>query len=332
MWFSKKWYLLATLALVFSNGCNTLSALGLPTGSNANRILKPAKSIANHPSQPLLQSKELATAPLSVYVVEIGDSILIEPVKFDTTIRLPGDQIVQPDGMVSLGQFGRLLVANKTIEQIESEAQQVIDLQTRQEMQTKFDEERREQIRQRRLQEAKEAEEEAQELPTEGESDLEFPLENPDDSEEMFLFERRVAEAIKQNKISARLVSWDSKKIYVLGEVNSPGFFPFIGNENVLDGIIEAGGLTSRANHHEIIVARPTTCGGCREVMKVCYDQIVQLGDSSTNYQLRPGDRIFVPSLTFCDDLKQTLAGDRYTPCPRCSSCPETCNLPQGCE
>ena len=29
--------------------------------------------------------------------------------------------------------------------------------------------------------------------------------------------------------------------------------------------------------------------------MRVCYQQIVQLGDASTNYQLQPGDRVFVP-------------------------------------
>ena len=35
---------------------------------------------------------------------------------------------------------------------------------------------------------------------------------------------------------------------------------------------------------------------GCRVVLPICYDNIVQLGDTSTNYQLAPGDRIFVPS------------------------------------
>ena len=28
----------------------------------------------------------------------------------------------------------------------------------------------------------------------------------------------------------------------------------------------------------------------------VCYQQITQLGDTTTNYQLQPGDRVFVPS------------------------------------
>jgi len=117
-------------------------------------------------------------------------------------------------------------------------------------------------------------------------------------------FERRLDEKLKQNRISVRLTNWDSKKIYVLGVVNSPGSFLFKGNETVLDAIIEAGGMGNKANRHNIIVSRPSSCGDCRTVMKVCYDQIVQLGDASTNYQLMPGDRVFVPSLTFMDEWR----------------------------
>lgn len=306
----------AVTCVVLLAGCNTLGSLGFPTGTNGNRILQPAKAIANRPSQGLLLEKELAHEPLPIYIVQIGDSILIEPVDFNTALRLPGDQIVTPDGTVSLGEFGRLLVVNKTIEQIEMEAQQQIDLQAQQNIRDAFANER--------LNRSRDEADLVDEFSTERQS--------PRNDEDAVLLERRLAEAREANRISVKLVSWDSKKIYVLGEVNTPGSFQYKGNENVLDGIIEAGGLTTRANHHEIIVARPTSCGSCKMVMKVCYDQIVQLGDATTNYQLRPGDRIFVPSLTFCDDLKQTFLGNRYSHCPRCSQCPTPCELPEGCE
>jgi protein involved in polysaccharide export with SLBB domain len=96
--------------------------------------------------------------------------------------------------------------------------------------------------------------------------------------------------------ITVRVVSRVSKVYYVLGEVNSPGSFPLQGRETVLDGILAAGGLTDRASHHDIILSRPTAPNDCRVVLPVCYRQIVQLGDTSTNYQLAPGDRIFVAS------------------------------------
>ncbi|MEM9942882.1 MAG: hypothetical protein AAF939_15060, partial [Planctomycetota bacterium] len=82
---------------------------------------------------------------------------------------------------------------------------------------------------------------------------------------------------------------------------------------------------------HQIIVSRPTDCGSCRIIAKICYDQIVQLGDSSTNYQLQPGDRVFVPSLTFMEDLRQTLSLGQDVSCPRCACPPVGCDLPQGC-
>jgi protein involved in polysaccharide export with SLBB domain len=94
--------------------------------------------------------------------------------------------------------------------------------------------------------------------------------------------------------VAVRLIGRQSKVYYVLGEVNAPGAFPLVGRETVLDGILAAGGLTERAAHQEIILTRPTAPDSCRIVLPVCYDQIVQLGDTTTNYQLAPGDRIFV--------------------------------------
>jgi polysaccharide biosynthesis/export protein len=104
--------------------------------------------------------------------------------------------------------------------------------------------------------------------------------------------------------ISVRLASRQSTIFYVLGEVNSPGAFPLSGRETVLDGILAAGGLNDRASRRDIIVSRPTRPGDCRVVLPVCYREIVQLGDTTTNYQLMPGDRIFVPSKTAWEDLQ----------------------------
>jgi protein involved in polysaccharide export with SLBB domain len=110
-----------------------------------------------------------------------------------------------------------------------------------------------------------------------------------------------VAQAVKAKEgkdhaLTVRLVGRQSKVFYVLGEVNSPGSFPLSGRETVLDGLMAAGGLTRSAQEKKIILVRPSHPDGCREVLPVCYPQIVQLGDTHTNYQLRPGDRIYVPS------------------------------------
>jgi polysaccharide biosynthesis/export protein len=125
------------------------------------------------------------------------------------------------------------------------------------------------------------------------------------------------ASAKDVGRITVRLINRVSKVFYVLGEVNAPGSFPVQGRETVLDAILAAGGLTDRASRQNIILSRPTVPDGCRIVIPICYREIVQLGDTSTNYQIAPGDRIFVPSRTFWEQL-----------CPKKQICPP-CGGPQ---
>jgi polysaccharide export outer membrane protein len=99
--------------------------------------------------------------------------------------------------------------------------------------------------------------------------------------------------------ISVRLISRQSKVYYVIGEVNSPGAFQLNGRETVLDALLQAGGLTKEASRNNIILSRPSKPNCPRIVLPVCWTQIVQIGDTTTNYQIAPGDRIYVPSRSF---------------------------------
>ena len=122
--------------------------------------------------------------------------------------------------------------------------------------------------------------------------------------------------------ITVRVVTRTSKVYYVLGEVNAPGAYQLSGRETVLDAVLAAGGLTDRAARDHIILDRPTPPDSCRVVLPVCWSEIVQLGDTSTNYQITTGDRIYVPSRTFWDDLCSKPS------CP-CSCRPQTpCPIP----
>jgi len=123
--------------------------------------------------------------------------------------------------------------------------------------------------------------------------------------------------------ISVRLVGRQSKVYYVLGEVNSPGAFPLAGRETVLDGLVAAGGITDRASRKKIILTRPTPPHGCRVVLPICYEEVIQLGDTTTNYQLQPGDRIFVASRTWCENL----FGEKKE-CPPCGGAQHPCPIP----
>ena len=58
-------------------------------------------------------------------------------------------------------------------------------------------------------------------------------------------------------------------------------------------------------------------------VLPVCYREIVQLGDTATNYQLTAGDRVYVPSRGFWDDCAFFHKKKPDCPCDRPqSACP----------
>jgi protein involved in polysaccharide export with SLBB domain len=122
--------------------------------------------------------------------------------------------------------------------------------------------------------------------------------------------------------VTVRLVNRVSKVYYVLGEVNAPGAFPVSGRETVLDAIIAAGGLNSRASQKKIILSRPSGPCACRFVLPVCYRHIVQIGDTSTNYQIQPGDRIFVPGRSLVEELFFLCDKDPVCNCGEHHLCP----------
>ena len=90
------------------------------------------------------------------------------------------------------------------------------------------------------------------------------------------------------------VASFNSKVYYVLGQVQQTGRLPITGKETVLDAITLAGGLTPFADKEKIHLVRPNPGGGCDQVMEIDYHAIVDAGDTRTNYQLLPGDRIVV--------------------------------------
>ncbi len=121
--------------------------------------------------------------------------------------------------------------------------------------------------------------------------------------------------ADKRFNINVQLLETNAAQVYVLGAVGSPGAFNIGGNETVLDAILMAGGLTSKASPCDIILVRPTDSCDRRVVQRVCFRQITQLGDVTSNYQIQPGDRVVVGERTLREELvfwKQASA------CPCC--------------
>jgi polysaccharide biosynthesis/export protein len=96
-------------------------------------------------------------------------------------------------------------------------------------------------------------------------------------------------------RVSVRLVNGSaSKSYYVLGAVSTQGKFPATGNETVLDAILAAG-LKSYSLPEKAYLVRPHPAGGPDQVFSIDWFGIKDRGDTLTNYQVFPGDRIVVP-------------------------------------
>ncbi|WP_337174379.1 polysaccharide biosynthesis/export family protein [Paludisphaera sp.] len=107
-------------------------------------------------------------------------------------------------------------------------------------------------------------------------------------------------------RVSARLATSQSKYYYVVGTVATEGKFPIRGNETVMDAILQAG-LKSNSLPEKAYLARPRPVGGPEQVLRIDWCAIKD-GDTLTNYQLLPGDRIVVPG-TRPPSLIATLLG-----------------------
>ena len=96
-------------------------------------------------------------------------------------------------------------------------------------------------------------------------------------------------------QVSVRLVNGtQSKFYYVLGTVATQGRFPVSGNETVLDAILTAG-LKSNSFPEKAYLVRPHPEGGPDQVLRIDWVSIKDRGETLTNYQIFPGDRIVVP-------------------------------------
>ena len=95
-------------------------------------------------------------------------------------------------------------------------------------------------------------------------------------------------------RVSVRLANGQSKYYYVIGAVVTPGRVKSVGNETVLDAIMLAG-LRSNSLPEKAYLVRPHPLGGPDEVFKIDWCGIKDRGDTLTNYQVFPGDRVVVP-------------------------------------
>lgn len=111
--------------------------------------------------------------------------------------------------------------------------------------------------------------------------------------------EKHLARFLLNPEISLAVSGYNSKVYYVI--TDGAGFgeqvfrFPVTGNETVLDALSNINGIPPAGSKRNIWLARPAPAHkGCYQVLPVDWEIITQAGSTETNFQIFPGDRIYV--------------------------------------
>ena len=104
---------------------------------------------------------------------------------------------------------------------------------------------------------------------------------------------------VKPEDVSVDVLAYNSKVYYVITDGGGYGEqvyrLPITGNERVLDALAQINGLPAVSSKRHIWVARRVPGHGAHdEVLPVDWCGITQRGEAATNYQVFPGDRVYV--------------------------------------
>ena len=110
--------------------------------------------------------------------------------------------------------------------------------------------------------------------------------------------QKQLAQYFDSPEVSVEVIAYNSKVFYVITEGAGLGEdvrrIPVTGNETVLDAISTVNGL-SQVSSAQVWVARPAPGGfGCEQILPVDYVAVSKGGSTATNYQIMPGDRVYI--------------------------------------
>jgi polysaccharide export outer membrane protein len=103
----------------------------------------------------------------------------------------------------------------------------------------------------------------------------------------------RLKEFIDNPSVSVIVTEANSQKVYVSGEVRTPGVYRLRGETTLLQVIPMAGGFTEWADQKRVLIIRKE--GEKNKRIVVNYKKIVSGEDMSANSVLKSGDTIIVP-------------------------------------
>ncbi len=131
-----------------------------------------------------------------------------------------------------------------------------------------------------------------------GEGTIQYPLvgdvsvQNLSPSQAALAIQKKLKDGYLRNPyVTVVVKEYNSKKVFVLGQVAKPGTFPIEGDINIVQAITLSGGFTQLARKNSVIVTRVEE--GVETRIQVPVERISE--GLSPNFQLKPGDIVYVP-------------------------------------
>jgi polysaccharide export outer membrane protein len=110
--------------------------------------------------------------------------------------------------------------------------------------------------------------------------------------------EDHLAQYLDEPEVSVDVFAYNSRVYYVITQGAGMGDgvfrFPVTGNETVLDAISQITGLEQVSSKKIWLARAGRNSEGCHQILPVDWNAITQCGDIETNYQVLPGDRVYV--------------------------------------
>lgn len=101
---------------------------------------------------------------------------------------------------------------------------------------------------------------------------------------------QKLSRVIEKVQIDVRVISYRSKRVYLVGEVNKPGQQPITDIPmNILEAVNLAGGFTKDADHSQVLLTRAGT------TWRVDLQSLYEDGAISQNVKLESGDIVNIP-------------------------------------
>jgi polysaccharide export outer membrane protein len=103
----------------------------------------------------------------------------------------------------------------------------------------------------------------------------------------------KLKEFVENPNVSVTVVEANSFKVFISGQVRTPGVYRLKSETSLLEFIAMVGGFTDWANQKKILIIRRE--GGKEKRMTINYKKIVSGKDPNSNIILKTGDTIIVP-------------------------------------